>query len=97
MPVGGDVARAPQVIASLALAASGVGINSETHQALLTAPNAGNLASFSLLDNSVNTISFQSNGVTVNQLGFVAAGGRSAGKSRHRGKYGEFDGDDCRS
>jgi YVTN family beta-propeller protein len=72
---GGDVARVPQVIASLALAASGVGINSETHQALLTAPNAGNLASFSLLDNSVNTISFQSNGVVLNQLGFVAAGG----------------------
>jgi DNA-binding beta-propeller fold protein YncE len=71
---GGDVARVPQVIASLALAASGVGINSETHQALLTAPNAGNLASFSLLDNSVNTISFQSNGVTLSQLGFVAAG-----------------------
>jgi DNA-binding beta-propeller fold protein YncE len=61
------------VIASLALAASGVGINSETHQALLSAPNAGNLASFSLLDNSVNTISFQSNGVALNQLGFVAA------------------------
>jgi DNA-binding beta-propeller fold protein YncE len=71
---GGDVARVPQVIASLALAASGVGINSETHQALLTAPNAGNLASFSLLDNSVNTISFQSNGITLSQLGFVAAG-----------------------
>ncbi|MGA2718683.1 MAG: hypothetical protein ABSF78_06925 [Candidatus Acidiferrales bacterium] len=70
----GDVARVPQVIASLALAASGVGINSETHQALLSAPNAGNLASFSLLDNSVNTISFQSNGVALNQLGFVAAG-----------------------
>jgi YVTN family beta-propeller protein len=70
---GGDVARVPQVIASLALAASGVGINSETHQALLTAPNAGNLASFSLLDNSVNTISFQSNGVVLSQLGFVAA------------------------
>jgi YVTN family beta-propeller protein len=71
---GGDVARVPQVIASLALAASGVGINSETHQALLTAPNAGNLATFSLLDNSVNTITFQSNGVTLSQLGFVAAG-----------------------
>jgi YVTN family beta-propeller protein len=69
----GDVARAPLVIASLGLAAAGVGINSETHQALLTAPTAGNLASFSLLDNAVNVITFNNNGIPLSQLGFVAA------------------------
>ncbi len=69
----GDPAQAPEVIASLGLSTTGVGINQETHQALLTSPNAGNLASFSLLDNTVNTISFQQNGTTISQLGFVAA------------------------
>jgi DNA-binding beta-propeller fold protein YncE len=69
----GDGGRAPQVIASLGLSTTGVGINSETHQALLTSPNAGDLVSFSLLDNAVNTIAFQNNGITLNQLGYVAA------------------------
>jgi DNA-binding beta-propeller fold protein YncE len=69
----GDAARGPQVIASLGLAAAGVGINSETHQALLTAPTAGNLASFSLLDNAVNVITFNNNGTPLSQPGFVAA------------------------
>ncbi|HLX84267.1 MAG TPA: hypothetical protein VKR59_10230, partial [Terriglobales bacterium] len=46
----------------------GVGINTETHQVLLTTPNGGTLGTFSLLDNSVNSISF-----TVSQLGYVAA------------------------
>ncbi len=68
-----DAARAPQVIASLGLSTTGVGINAETHQALLTSPNAGDLVSFSLLDAAVNTITFQNNGVTLNQLGYVAA------------------------
>jgi YVTN family beta-propeller protein len=68
-----DGARAPEVIASLGLSTTGVGINPETHQALLTSPNAGDLASFSLLDNAVNTITFQSNGITLSQLGYVAA------------------------
>jgi len=68
-----DAARTPEVVASLALSATGVGINSETHQALLTTPNAGNLTSFSLLDNTVNTITFMSNGVALDQLGFSAA------------------------
>ena len=68
-----DAARAPEVIASLGLSTTGVGINPETHQALLTSPNAGSLASYSLLDNAVNTISFQQNGITLSQLGFVGA------------------------
>ena len=68
-----DGGRAPGVIASLALSSSGAGINQETHQALLTNPNAGNLASFSLLDNKVNSITFTNGGVAFNQVGFVAA------------------------
>ena len=68
-----DAARAPEVIASLGLSTTGVGINAETHQALLTSPNAGNLASYSLLDNAVNTITFQQNGITLSELGFVGA------------------------
>jgi len=68
-----DAARAPEVIASLGLSTTGVGINPETHQALLTSPNAGTLASYSLLDNAVNTISFQQNGITLSELGFVGA------------------------
>ena len=58
MRSGRRAARAPEVIASLGLSTTGVGINPETHQALLTSPNAGNLASFSLLDNAVNTSVF---------------------------------------
>jgi YVTN family beta-propeller protein len=68
-----DAARAPEVIASLGLSTTGVGINPETHQALLTSPNAGTLVSYSLLDNAVNTISFQQNGITLSELGFVGA------------------------
>ncbi len=66
-------ARSPQVIASLALSAQGVGINSETHQALFTSPSAGNLATFSLLDNSVTSINFTNNGIAFDQLGLTAA------------------------
>lgn len=68
-----DVVRTPAVVASLALSTTGVGINGETHQVLFTTPNAGNLTSFSLLDNTVNTITFMNNGVAVNELGFNAA------------------------
>jgi len=69
-PIAGDGGRPPQVIGSLAISTSvqGVGINTETHQVLLTNPNGGTLQTFSLLDNSVNPISF-----TVNQLGYAAA------------------------
>jgi YVTN family beta-propeller protein len=68
-----DPERDPQVIASLAQASFGVGINQETHQSLLTNPNAGNLGLFSLLDNKVNSITFTSNGTALNQLGFIAS------------------------
>jgi DNA-binding beta-propeller fold protein YncE len=70
---GGDVIRAPQVVASLALSTTGVGINTETHQALFTDPTAGNLTSFSLLNATVNSITFMNAGIAVDQLGFSAA------------------------
>jgi len=82
-PALGDVGRAPQVIGSLSISGTeqGVGINSETHQALLTDPNAGiggdtnaGLSSFDLLDESLNTIQFQNNGVPlISNSNFVAA------------------------
>ena len=71
--INGDVIRAPEVVASLALSTTGVGINTQTHQALFTDPNAGNLTSFSLLDATVNPITFMNAGLAVNQLGFSAA------------------------
>jgi DNA-binding beta-propeller fold protein YncE len=45
-------------VADLAISTSiqGVGINPETHQALLTDPTSGLLTTFSLLDNSVTTV-----------------------------------------
>ena len=69
-PIAGDGGRPPQVIGSLSISPSvqGVGINTETHQVLLTNPSSGTLQTFSLLDNSVNSISF-----AVGQLGYVAA------------------------
>ena len=68
-----DGGRSPEVVASLALSSFGVGINQETHQALLTDPNGGNMLSFSLLDNQVNSISFTNNGIAFSQTGLVAA------------------------
>jgi YVTN family beta-propeller protein len=69
-PIAGDGGRPAQVIGSLSISPSvqGVGINTETHQVLLTNPSGSTLQTFSLLDNSVNSISF-----TVNHLGYAAA------------------------
>ena len=69
-PIAGDGGRPPQVIGSLSISTSvqGVGINTETHQVLLTNPSGGTLQTFSLLDNTVGSISF-----TVGQLGYAAA------------------------
>jgi DNA-binding beta-propeller fold protein YncE len=65
--------RAPQIVGSLAISTSmqGVGVNPETHQALLTDPQTGSLTTFSMLNNDVSTV--LSGGVAVNQKGFVAA------------------------
>jgi DNA-binding beta-propeller fold protein YncE len=58
-PVSGvDVGRAPQVVAGLSISTSvqGIGINSETHEVLLSDPTAGRLTTFSPLDDSVSTV-----------------------------------------
>lgn len=74
---GSDPGRAASVIGTLVLsttsAVSGVGVNPETHQVLLTMPSLGNFVTFSLLDQSVSTIPFTNQGVTVNEPGYVAA------------------------
>jgi DNA-binding beta-propeller fold protein YncE len=74
--LGTSDGRTPQVIGSLSTSATvqGVAINPETHQALLTDPNAGSFISYSLLDNAVNTITFRNpDGSLFNELHFVAA------------------------
>lgn len=74
-PSGVPNGRAPQVVADLAISTSvqGVGINPETHQALLTDPASGHLTTFSLLDNSVTTVALPSSGGTFSEPGFGAA------------------------
>ncbi|HXQ26108.1 MAG TPA: hypothetical protein VN822_06860 [Candidatus Acidoferrales bacterium] len=71
----GDVGRLPQVVGSLSIATTtqGIGINTETHQALLTDPQASTLTAFSLLDNTVTPITFTSGGTLLNQPNLVAA------------------------
>ncbi len=80
--LGGDSGRAPQVVANLdvAITVQGVAVNSETHQAFLTDPNAGtpadtngSFSTFSMLDQHVNTVQFQNSGVLEATTGFVAA------------------------
>jgi len=57
-PNPGGGGRAPAPIASLSLSTTvqGVGINPETHEALFTDSNSGNVTTYSLLDNTVNTV-----------------------------------------
>ncbi len=73
-PAGVPNGRAPQVVADLAISTSvqGVGINPETHQALLTDPTSGLLTTFNLLDNSVATVALPGGG-SFGQPGFGAA------------------------
>jgi DNA-binding beta-propeller fold protein YncE len=77
---GDAVGRPPVVIGSLSVSTStqGIGIDTQTHQALLTDPDAAgvsvpDLTTYSLLDNTVSGIPFRQNGNPINQLGFVAA------------------------
>jgi DNA-binding beta-propeller fold protein YncE len=67
---GEPLGRDPQVVGSLLISTTvqGVAINPETHQALLTDPQAGSLATFSLLDNTLSIISLSGS-----PKGFVAA------------------------
>ena len=71
----GDQGRMPRVLGNLSVSQTvqGVGLNLATHQALLTDPSGGKLTSYSLLDNSVNNISFTHDGTTLSEIGFVAA------------------------
>ncbi|HTZ75179.1 MAG TPA: hypothetical protein VMB47_14745 [Candidatus Aquilonibacter sp.] len=57
-PNPGGGGRAPAAIASLSLSTTvqGVGINPETHEALFTDSDSGNVTTYSLLDNTVNTV-----------------------------------------
>lgn len=65
--------RVPQLVGSLSISVSeqGVGVNPETHQAILADPQTGSIATFSLLNNTVAAV-FQ-NGLPVTAKGFVAA------------------------
>jgi len=71
----GDGGRQPLAMGSLTLTTTiqGVGINTETHDVLLTDPKATTPTTYSLLDNSVNSISFTNNGAPFSETGFVAA------------------------
>ncbi len=57
-PSPGSGGRAPSTLASLSLSATtrGVGINTETHMALFTDSNTGAVTEFSLLDNTVASV-----------------------------------------
>jgi DNA-binding beta-propeller fold protein YncE len=79
-PGPGDLGRPPVVIGDLTVSTSsqGVGINSQTHQALLTDPNSSasnndTLTTYSLLDNTVSNVPFLQNGTAIDQPGFVAS------------------------
>jgi DNA-binding beta-propeller fold protein YncE len=78
---GGDSGRAPDVVANLSITPTvqGVAVNSETHQAFLTDPNAGNgsdtngsFSTFNMLNQTVNPLQFQTGSLTT-QMNFVAA------------------------
>ncbi|HKV04451.1 MAG TPA: hypothetical protein VJO53_05005 [Candidatus Acidoferrales bacterium] len=70
-----DVGRLPQVIGSLSISPSvqGIGIDAESHRALLTNPLGTTLTEFSLLDNTVTSVTFTNNGQALNQSNYVAA------------------------
>jgi DNA-binding beta-propeller fold protein YncE len=74
-PSAGDVGRMPELIGSLSISSTvqGVGINTETHQALLTDPSASTLTTFSLLNDSVTPVSFTVAGVPLNTPNFAAS------------------------
>jgi len=81
-PGASDGGRQPRMIGTFtptnslggaAVTTQGVGINTETHQLLLTDPQGTTLTTFSLLDQSVNAVSFTSGGVPFSEANFVAA------------------------
>jgi DNA-binding beta-propeller fold protein YncE len=72
-PNAGSGGRAPAVIAALSISTTiqGVGIDPETHQALFTDYNSGNVTTFSLLDNTVTSVT--NNGTPLIFQGELAA------------------------
>lgn len=81
-----DLGRAPFVIGSLTISTTvrGIGINAQTHQALLTDPSgpinspaSPSLSTFSLLDEAVSSVPFTLNGVTFAPSGLNAAAANS--------------------
>jgi large repetitive protein len=71
--------RFPQVVGSASISTSvqGIGINAETHQALLTDPRTGTFTIFGLGNNSVTTVTAPLTGLPFNQVGFGAAAATS--------------------
>ena len=81
-PGAGDGGRQPRMIGNFtpsnstggaAVTTRGVGINTETHQILLTDPQGTTLTTFSLLDQSVNSVAFTNSGVPLSEADFIAA------------------------
>jgi DNA-binding beta-propeller fold protein YncE len=73
---GVDVGRAPQVIAGLSISTfvQGIGIDPETHEVFLSDPTAGDLITFSPLNNSVSTVTCNSPTVGCTSGPFNAVG-----------------------
>ncbi len=74
-PSIGDVGRQPELIGSLSISSTvqGVGINPETHTALLADPSSSALTTFSLLDDTVTSVTFRFNGSVISTPNLAAA------------------------
>jgi DNA-binding beta-propeller fold protein YncE len=74
-PSQGDVGRLPELIGSLSISPTlkGIGINTETHEALLADPSASTLTTFSLLNDAVSSVTFRSAGVALDSFHLAAA------------------------
>jgi DNA-binding beta-propeller fold protein YncE len=72
----GDVGRMPELVGSVSISSTlqGIGLNTETHQALLTDPSGRVLTTFSLLNNAVTSVQFTVGGIGLNALNYSAAG-----------------------
>lgn len=71
----GDVGRMPQLIGSVSFSPTlqGIGLNTETHQALLADPSAQTLTTFSLLNNAVTGVNFTGGGAALPSLNYASA------------------------
>jgi YVTN family beta-propeller protein len=74
-PSVGDVGRVPELVGSLSITPTmqGIGINTVTHEALLTDPSANTLTTFSLLNDQVTSVIFEFNGTSINTQNLGAA------------------------